>query len=452
MAWNVTRFIPPGGHADAWSSDRRGPYEYGSTWYSFWHDQDCSYFGGVSCGAANAWTSTDEGATWTILQPIQGASDWPDIDYSTARNMSFDRIGDKVYMLWQQRTGVDGYDQARLRIATFDLTTENWDQTGLAIGPDTTPFVTQYSSAGISDMREKVAMVARGTKLYVFFCSELNAGNWLKFGYDVYDTEADSWAGVSTIRDDADRHNGVHDVLLCNNNIHIFGRSSEYKKITNLVSDQDALHHVTLDVNDVLQTYQTLTDDLHLDYSTSDGLCACGTGNGTTQIATVIISDSTEDFDNFQRVYVAAEALNPVWTESTLPDDPTYPYWKLWINDGWNEPSASVVFWDGSLRVIIVAVREDGPDFYTRLLWGTYTQASDSWVYEEIYTEEANFIIGGPLYRIFDGNLGIFFWSGTVSPSVLREHFTLLKSGQDNFAYFGIPLAVTQSGNYAFFV
>lgn len=436
MAYSVNRFSPPGGVVGSVDLARAGPYKYQNKLYSFWWDKMCPDDPDpIPCGVPNCWKSLDDGETWEITATID-SDDWPDLEGANKHGVAYTRYQDIIYILWHEDGG-GSYDLFYLRIAAFDLSSEQWTIEHSPQGPSFQGLLIPSNPAGTNSGYKYSTIETRPNGiLYIFYTSNRNGSDFNVISYITYNPVAHTWGSPVEIKDDLARHHIIAHTVLARNKIHLFTVSDEYSSGDPGWPAENHLHHITLNATDVLQTYQTLAEDLNYRQWTAKGIVSYGQESGTDRLAIGCISDNDEVY-----IFVADETDDPSWTKHTidLPDSP-YNDWYTAVYDEWFIPPISTFFYNDELTFFTTGLNywRDPPGFgaehvTSALLWYTYSEGS--WSYETIYITEDSWVISGPIPSIYNSSTGLFFWShwyinsGLPEPEddyILREYFVLL--------------------------
>ena len=458
MAITAYKFIPPGyASRDGTRAEFAGPWEYNGNLYGCFSNM--SYFDVPPMPwGLNMYKSTDRGEKWAIVDP-QNGDFWEDIDHDA---VSFARIGNIIYMAWQSDYGLARWDQRQLRISMFDLEADEWTADISGGGPATAGRLTAYSNIGTTGhhYEHRMRAKANGT-LYLVYCGGYNGNNWLVLNYTTY-TPGTGWGTPATIKTELSRHHYPVNAVAVGNKIHVFSASTT-TRIPTIVAPH--LHHVTISEADTIQTYQTLSTDVSITTETYVSLPAAD-GN---EIAISCLTGTAVDLLSTHTLFTADEAENPVWTTTNMEFPPLSPAGWYYTDKSANPQGAVVaaqIFVSGTLYSFVATIHEPPPDSYPdeSTLW-LQKRVGESWELSEIYTENQTlnpdnyYLIGTPQPAEVTGGIGLFFFShdfdGDTERGVdidEREYYGLVSAANLRFSYFGIPEAVTQAGNYGFFV
>lgn len=463
------KLIPPGwAFSGAVQPTTCGPFSYGTSLYAVF--ENSAYFDvPPMTDGFQVYKSTDRGATWAVVDPQDSA--FFSVGGYGGNSWNVVQIGSKLYLVRLERHYEgSGFHSQAIYIHQFDMGADEWTANvgGGAHGSWTVTKVA-YTGQGLTEGRLHSAAVVRSGEIYVFFPYEYNGSGWMKLAYSVWNPTT-GWTGPTTVKDDSFRHHYPYQAVLAGDTIHVTSGSDTDNPPTADGTDS-YLHHFSLSSVDVLGTYQTIATDLtpvrlpgQIAYGSDGQLC-------------VPYYDDTPvgGYHTTLHVAFADEEANPTWSDSPIdfPDDPTDD-WK-WGKDEFTlhgQFYSGAIYFNGAWRVFSTTSWHPTYAAEKSRLW-MHTFSGSTWTDQQMFQlfEDPNpddgdnksyYLLGSPQAQTVTEGIGLFFFAEdsntpTERGSDLdqREYYFVIEVSAEvtvNFAYFGNPEAVYDSGNYGFFI
>jgi hypothetical protein len=471
------RLVPPG-YCD-WRirfPEHCGPWEYGDNIYGCFNN--LAYFDvPPMTDGFQMYKSEDRGATWAVVDP-HPSSFWGPLQSNNDFTNSFVRIGNDVYLIYGYRVD-SSLAKFTYRLTKFDLTTETWTADVAGDGPTVTMRKTPFSNDGTTFGRAIGHRIeVRNGKIYLFYFGGYNGAGWQIANFITWSPD-DGWGTPTELHNDAGRHHYVMSSVVAGNNIHVLLCSDE-DIFYNLSANDVELHHVTLSINDVPQTYQTITNDVFPVRNKGVGHIAYGSVSGQLAV-NMWDSGGGQSGDELLHCWTADEASNPSWSDAIVPmpvdagEIASDWYWSITQWELYGCFFATPFFWDGDLYVLSSTsydpgLTATGPEKCN--IW-LQKRVGDSWENTRLWQifddpnpddldNKSYYLLGSFSWGQVAEGIGIFFFGQDLKTPTERDNVVdqreyylvagLAVAAPLNFAYYGMPIGVTAEGNYSFFV
>ncbi len=364
------------------------------------------------------WKSTDGGAHWSELD-VAGHKQMYILDGFVGAI----KDGSVLSILYQS------FSPTRLRVTSFNLTTEQWGGDSTTSGAPTPNPHGMYPSHGKLAVRsdDSIVVVYQGD-------SEYNYPDWgdirERIYWIVYDPGMDSWGsatmiGQSTYDED---HVLAGMVLDQDDRLHIWLGAKPYPSI-----DPTSLRHLSIESDDSQNSIVLVGTVLRTGLITLEVSCGAPTyyqQNGSDTIA-IPYSETVGGTDGIG-IAIADASASPTWTLETI-DMSHVPH---------NHPIVSAsVFYNGQLHVFWHTGYSGNSDYK---IWQSTRTGADSWSSPTMIfdPQTLGFYAADLHVGALSGGFAIVFSNGYQSP--FNAYYLLFPKP---WAYFGLPIAGGEAGS-----